>query len=448
MRAMRGFALLFAVVLLFAASGCGDPVSAAKKVRPAVVLVEVLDKQGTVRSTGSGFFVSSDGLLVTNAHVVQGGAKFRVRREDGSGLDVEGLVHFANDVDLAVLKVICSGVPFLNPVQGKAAEVGERIVVIGSPLGLSGTVTDGIVSAQRSLEHDRLIQITAAISPGSSGSPVTDLRGNLVGVATLGSYGKAQALNFAVPADEVLRVCRLVQKNGAVVIQPSANQRKSVEELAKPSPLGVQDVLVRLQGGFSSSDVLAEVQEKGSAGRPTPGEAARLREAGAKDDLLAALAGAQPARISPALQPGGGGGAKMDENEARFRLRWNAFRADAETVLTTQLERARRGNYARDGARASQQQARERAKFSKSGPGTFDPAPPPAMDQGQQTALTASAEKHAAQIRATIAEITQMFAPNAPARDSTMLERQLESKLQDITSRLREFERICEQLAR
>lgn len=215
---MRAILLLAAGFLCPLVAFGQDVVAVAKKVRPTVVLVEVMDAKGAVMSTGTGFFVTADGLIATNAHVIKGGTSFRVRREDGAIFEVVGVVQTSTSVDLAIIKAKCSGVAFLDLNRLKAAEVGERVVVVGSPLGLEGTVSDGIVSATRTLDGEgQLIQITAPVSPGSSGSPVTDLQGDLVGVATLASSGKAQSLNFAVPAEQVRKMWEQIGRDGAVI---------------------------------------------------------------------------------------------------------------------------------------------------------------------------------------------------------------------------------------
>jgi len=97
------------------------------------------------------------------------------------------------------LQADISGVPFLNLGEEDASEVGQRVAVIGSPLGLDGTLSEGIISAKRKLDDGPLwLQISAAVSPGSSGSPVMNAKGEVIGVATMVLTG-GQSLNFAVP---------------------------------------------------------------------------------------------------------------------------------------------------------------------------------------------------------------------------------------------------------
>lgn len=116
---------------------------------------------------------------------------------------LESLLSFDEENDVALLKVTANGLPSLKLAQGHKAKQGENIVVIGSPLGLETTVSDGIISSIRGKEG--LIQITAPISPGSSGSPVLNLKGEVLGIASFNLQG-GQNLNFAVPVKVVVKL--------------------------------------------------------------------------------------------------------------------------------------------------------------------------------------------------------------------------------------------------
>ena len=155
------------------------------------------DKDGKIVKLGTGFFVSADGRLVTNAHVVEGAVTATAKLENGATYTIQGVLKSAADKDLVLLQADAKDVPFLNINGESPPEVGSRIAVIGSPLGLEGTVSDGIISGHRTVKKDdQWLQITAPVSPGSSGSPLIDEQGKVVGVATF-VFDKAQALNFA-----------------------------------------------------------------------------------------------------------------------------------------------------------------------------------------------------------------------------------------------------------
>jgi tetratricopeptide (TPR) repeat protein len=165
------------------------------------MLLITYDRDGNELATGTGFLVSKDGKLVTNFHVIADADRAVAKAENGGQFAVEGVLATDLKNDLSLLKLDAKDQPFLSLGGTTKVEPGQHIAVIGSPLGLEGTVSDGIVSAVRDLVLDiRRIQITAAISPGSSGSPVIDDSGEVIGVASYLMRG-AQSLNFAVPAE-------------------------------------------------------------------------------------------------------------------------------------------------------------------------------------------------------------------------------------------------------
>jgi S1-C subfamily serine protease len=176
----------------------------AASTRPAVALITVLDKAGKPSKLGTGFFVSPDGKLVTNAHVIEGAENATAKLENGATYSIRGVLKAAVDKDLVLLQAEAKDVPSLTiSHEGSFPQVGSRVAVIGSPLGLEGTVSEGIISGHRNAKKDdQWLQMTAAVSPGSSGSPVVDENGNVVGVATSG-ITNTQALNFARPVGYV-----------------------------------------------------------------------------------------------------------------------------------------------------------------------------------------------------------------------------------------------------
>jgi len=174
------------------------------RVSPAVVRVVVRDRDFKEIGLGSGFFVAADGLLVTNHHVVRGAQFATVLRADGSTLFVDGVLALDEGRDLAILKVNGTGLPCLEVVPADAPPpVGTQVYAVGNPLGQTNTFSNGMISGIRKEGGEvREIQTNAAISPGSSGGPLVDAQGRVVGV--IKSYMvDGQALNFAVPAAAV-----------------------------------------------------------------------------------------------------------------------------------------------------------------------------------------------------------------------------------------------------
>jgi len=171
-----------------------------RRVKPSVVSVITYNAKGEVTLTGSGFFVRP-GQVLTNLHVVEGAHHAEVRTFEGKGktYTVAGLTNVDEDGDLAVLSVEMP-LDRASVVETAAAapEEGEHIFVIGNPLRLEGSVADGIVSAVREVPGlGRIVQITAPISHGNSGSPVFNMKGQVVGVVTI-RVMNGQNINLAL----------------------------------------------------------------------------------------------------------------------------------------------------------------------------------------------------------------------------------------------------------
>ncbi len=215
----------------------------AKKARPAVMLLVVSDAAGSEIATGTGFLISSDGKLISNHHVIENAASGLAKAENGGLFPIEGVLADDPTNDLVLLKLAAKDLAYL-PLNYKATvEVGTRIAVIGSPLGLEGTLSEGIVSALRDVPGGvKMFQMTAAISPGSSGSPVLNARGEVIGIASSQVRG-GQLLNLAVPVE---RAARLLAK---------------VEPSTKPKPLQQSAVRPATRGDYLSSIATAPVMK-------------------------------------------------------------------------------------------------------------------------------------------------------------------------------------------
>jgi hypothetical protein len=163
---------------------------------PAVVLIEVYDDEGHRRGLGSGFVASSDGSVITNYHVIRGASRATAKFGDGTFAPVSGVVAYDPDHDVAVAQVQVPSPPTLKLGNSDSLAVGEHVVAIGSPLGLQNTISEGIVSGL----PGNVIQMSTPISPGSSGGPVLDTAGEVVGIS-VATVAAGQNLNFAVPVN-------------------------------------------------------------------------------------------------------------------------------------------------------------------------------------------------------------------------------------------------------
>ena len=171
----------------------------AKKALAATVSLEMKDSTGRTLSFGSGFFVKPN-QIVTNFHVIEGAARGTAKLvNQNTRYQIEGIVSTDKDNDLAVLKVTASGVTPLLLGDSDTVNIGAKVYVAGNPKGLEGTFSDGLISRRERYPKKRL-QMTAPISPGSSGGPVLNSAGEVIGISvSVHRALDAQNLNFAIP---------------------------------------------------------------------------------------------------------------------------------------------------------------------------------------------------------------------------------------------------------
>lgn len=177
------------------ATGPLTPAQIAQIAIPSIVLIR------TTTGQGSGFFAGGEGRIITNYHVIRGAAEAVIVTADSvEHKDVE-VIAVDKALDLAILRIRTGGEKPLALGESRTAAVGEHVVAIGNPLGLGDTVSDGLLSGMREFDDGvRVLQISAPISPGSSGGPVLNDRGQVIGIATF-VVNRGQNLNFAVPID-------------------------------------------------------------------------------------------------------------------------------------------------------------------------------------------------------------------------------------------------------
>ncbi|MGV1835324.1 Do family serine endopeptidase [Rhizobium rhizogenes] len=236
------------------------------------------DSKGHLRpvAQGSGFFVSEDGYIVTNNHVVSDGAAFVVILNDGTEFDAK-LVGKDSRTDLAVLKVDGKGKKFtyVSWADDEKVRVGDWVVAVGNPFGLGGTVTAGIVSARgrdiHSGPYDDYIQIDAPVNKGNSGGPTFNLNGQVVGINTaiFSQSGGSVGIAFAIPATTAKDVVADLIKSGTVSrgwlgvqIQPVTKDIAESLGLSEPSGALVvspQDGSPGQKAGIKNGDVVTAV---------------------------------------------------------------------------------------------------------------------------------------------------------------------------------------------
>jgi len=205
--------LFFILTMVVPKTSAQDLPDLVRRIKPSAVAIETFDARGEQLSRGSGFFIDSE-RVVTNRHVIENAYRAEVHSFNGYVYPVKGVVAVDAEGDIAVLRVEApAGQVRSLALDRTSPQEGESVVVIGNPFGLEGSVTNGIVSAVRDIPtFGRIIQITAPISPGSSGSPVVNMHGQVIVVATLQITG-GQSINFAIPSERISQL----QTGGALM---------------------------------------------------------------------------------------------------------------------------------------------------------------------------------------------------------------------------------------
>jgi len=205
------------------------PREVAEKAMPSVVLLVMEDADGQPVSLGSGF-VTADGVVATNYHVIENAARGYARIVgQKERLEIEGIVGIDAKADLALLAVDGLRARALSNAESSSVKVGDDVYVVGNPQGLEGTFSAGIASGIRRINDDYLIQITAPISPGSSGGPVLNAKGEVIGIA-VATFRGGQNLNFAIPSSYL---SKLITERGMarpLAEEEPKNKRTSILE--------------------------------------------------------------------------------------------------------------------------------------------------------------------------------------------------------------------------
>lgn len=197
-------AFIYFIIFIFSAKAQEALPDLFARIKPSVVSIVTYDKDKKRIARGSGFCIATN-QIVTNKHVIENAVSIEIHASDNRFYKVLKVLSVDETGDLALLQTesLDSKVKPLALANSSPRE-GDKIIVVGNPLGLEGSISDGIVSAFRTTRDlGKLIQITAPISPGSSGSPVINTNGEVIGVATLNLEG-GQNLNFAISSERLI----------------------------------------------------------------------------------------------------------------------------------------------------------------------------------------------------------------------------------------------------
>ena len=227
------------------------------------------------RGVGSGFILSADGFVMTNAHVVEGADEVLVTLADKREFKAK-IIGSDKRTDVAVLKIEAAGLPSVKIGDANRMRVGEWVIAIGTPFGLENTVTAGIVSAKQRDTGDYLplIQTDVAINPGNSGGPLINMRGEVVGINSqiYSRSGGFQGISFAIPIDEAIRVSDQLRTSGRVTrgrigVQIDQVSKEVAESIGLGKPQGalVRGVEVGApaeKAGIEAGDIITKFDGK------------------------------------------------------------------------------------------------------------------------------------------------------------------------------------------
>ena len=207
----------------------------AKAANGAIVSIIMSDKNAHAIAKGTGFLVSKDGRIVTNYHVIAEGSSAKVKLPDGSLFAVDGVLAFDKVRDVALIKAHGENFRTLTLGNSDRLQVGEDVVAIGNPLSLESTVSNGIVSGIRTDDErgGKFLQVTTPISPGSSGGPLFNMMGEVVGITTLYLEG-GENLNFAIPINDAKRLLLRPQRLVSLPNEPMPDESSKKATKVKP----------------------------------------------------------------------------------------------------------------------------------------------------------------------------------------------------------------------
>ena len=271
---------------------------------------------------GSGFLLSADGFVMTNAHVVRGADDIYVRLTDKREFKAK-LIGADQRTDVAILKIEANNLPSVTIGDSGRLKVGEWVIAIGSPFELDNTVTAGIVSAKGrdTGEYVPFIQTDVAINPGNSGGPLINMRGEVVGINSMiySRSGGYQGIAFAIPIDEAMRVGDQLKTSGRVTrgflgVQPGAVTKDVAESLGLKTPAGavVEKIIpgtAAEKAGLKEGDVILRFDGKPVekhtdlpriVGNTKPGQRVQVQvwRNGASRDLALTLGEMEPERVA------------------------------------------------------------------------------------------------------------------------------------------------------
>ena len=180
-----------------------DEIQAVRRVAPAVVKIIATDSSGFSVSQGSGFIIAANGVIISNYHVIQGAKVVEILTSSGIKYPLQGVVDFDVKRDLVVLKIDADELPYVKLGKSRTLDIEERVLALGYPAGFDLVPTKGHLGKRRNEGKMRWLQHSASILPGSSGGPLINMKGEVVGINAAFQLGDSQQ-NFAIPIEYIL----------------------------------------------------------------------------------------------------------------------------------------------------------------------------------------------------------------------------------------------------
>ncbi len=315
---------------------------------------------------GSGFMLSADGYIMTNAHVVRGADDIYVKLTDKREFKAK-LIGADQRTDVAIIKIEAASLPAVTIGDSNRLRVGEWVIAIGSPFELENTVTAGIVSAKGrdTGEYVPFIQTDVAINPGNSGGPLINMRGEVVGINSMiySRSGGYQGIAFAIPIDEAMRVGEQLKTGGRVSrgflgVQPGAVTKDVAESLGLKAPAGavVEKVIpgtAAEKAGLKEGDVILKFDGKTVekhtdlpriVGNTRPGQRVQVQvwRSGATRDLSLTLGEMEPERTAQRGNRTPGKDGKDGKDNGKDTPKEAKPEANALGLLVSDLNEAKR----------------------------------------------------------------------------------------------------------
>ena len=248
------------------AANAQSPQQIAKKALASTVLLVMEDANGQPLSLGSGFFVRN-GQVATNLHVIKGASRGYAKLVgQKTKYDIEGITAVDAERDLVILKISAPGAQVIPFGDSDTVQVGSPIYAVGNPRGLEGTFSQGIISSIRKVGTDKILQLTAPISPGSSGGPVLNDKGQVIGVS-VATFRGGQNLNFAIPSNYLKKLMEQIGPAKPLSkAKPAVSKRSILDEFGGKSAEGVTGGKLvwrytHIQGGDYSFSLRNQLRE-------------------------------------------------------------------------------------------------------------------------------------------------------------------------------------------